>query len=56
MLRMHHRKTLWIYWTIVMLGFWMMVAPLSFDFGTAAVTPPGGSTCFAGSGYFNGVF
>lgn len=39
MLRMHHQKTLWIYWMIVMLGIWMMVAPVTFGFGTAITTP-----------------
>lgn len=39
MLRMHHRRTLWIYWTIIMLGIWMMVAPATFGFGTATTVP-----------------
>lgn len=42
MLRMHHQKTLWIYWTIVMLGVWMMAAPVTFDYATATTTPAGG--------------
>ena len=40
MLRMHHQKTLWIYWMIILLGVWMMVAPATFGFGTATATPP----------------
>ena len=32
MLAAHHRQTLWVYWTIVMLGFWLLVAPFSFGY------------------------
>uniref|UniRef100_C6E1C6 Vitamin K epoxide reductase n=1 Tax=Geobacter sp. (strain M21) TaxID=443144 RepID=C6E1C6_GEOSM len=42
MLRMHHEKTLWVYWTVVLLGVWMMAAPLSFDYATAVTSPAGG--------------
>lgn len=44
MIYMHHGKTLWVYWTVILLGVWMIVAPFSFDYGAAAVTPPGGRT------------
>ena len=42
MLRMHHEKTLWVYWTLLILGFWMMLTPLTFDFATATTAPAGG--------------
>jgi uncharacterized membrane protein len=32
MLHMHHKQTLWVYWTIVMLGFWLLAAPFSFGY------------------------
>lgn len=42
MLRRHHRKTLWIYWTLIILGFWMVLSPLTFDYSTGVVQPSGG--------------
>lgn len=42
MLHMHHMQTLWIYWTIVLLGVWMVVSPLTFDYGKGTVEPAGG--------------
>ena len=42
MLRMHHQQTLWIYWTVVLLGFWMVLSPLTFQYGKAMVEPSGG--------------
>src|SRR5919106_3888917 len=42
MLKMHHQQTLWIYWTLVLLGFWMLLSPLTFDYGKAVVEPSGG--------------
>ncbi|MBK6264058.1 vitamin K epoxide reductase family protein [Marivirga sp. S37H4] len=42
MLQMHHKQTLWIYWLIVLLGFWMVFTPLSFDYAKNAVEPSGG--------------
>ncbi len=38
----HHRQTLWIYWTIVLLGFWMLVSPFTFSYGTGVTEPSGG--------------
>lgn len=32
MLRHHHRNTLWIYWTLVMLGVWTLIAPFQFGY------------------------
>jgi hypothetical protein len=42
MLREHHRKTLWVYWTVVLLGLWMVVQPFTFGLGVGAVEPSGG--------------
>ena len=42
MLHMHHMQTLWIYWTLVMLGIWMVASPLTFDYGKNVVEPSGG--------------
>ncbi len=32
MLRAHHKHTLWVYWSILMLGFWMVLAPITFGY------------------------
>lgn len=40
----HHRQTLWVYWVIVLLGFWMIASPLTFDYGKNVVSPAGGRT------------
>ena len=42
MLKMHHMQTLWIYWAVVILGFWMALSPLTFDYGRAVAEPGGG--------------
>jgi uncharacterized membrane protein len=42
MLHMHHRQTLWVYWLVVMLGFWVLLSPLTFDYGKNPVLPSGG--------------
>ncbi|MBW3598083.1 MAG: vitamin K epoxide reductase family protein, partial [Planctomycetes bacterium] len=44
MLKMHHKHTLWVYWTIIMLGCWLLVAPFSFGYLNAElwVDPSGG--------------
>ncbi len=42
MLKEHHKKTLWVYWVIVLLGFWMIASPLTFDYGKNVVEPAGG--------------
>ena len=42
MLRKHHKKTLWVYWMIVMLGIWLIFSPLTFDYGKDIVAPSGG--------------
>lgn len=30
MLRMHHKQTLWLYWTLPLLGLWLILAPVTF--------------------------
>ncbi len=30
MLKMHHKQTLWVYWTLPLLGLWLLVAPFHF--------------------------
>lgn len=42
MLKMHHNNTLWIYWTIIILGVWLLVSPLTFSYGKDIVQPSGG--------------
>ena len=32
MLHMHHKHTLWIYWTLPLLGIWLLVAPFNFGY------------------------
>lgn len=32
MLRAHHRNTLWIPWTLILLGFWLLLAPFTFGY------------------------
>ncbi len=39
MLQMHHMQTLWIYWTIVLLGCWLILSPLTFSYGKGTVLP-----------------
>jgi hypothetical protein len=42
MLHMHHMQTLWIYWSLIILGIWMVMSPLTFDYGRAVAEPSGG--------------
>ena len=42
MLHMHHQKTLWIYWMLVLLGIWLVLSPLTFSYGVGTVEPSGG--------------
>lgn len=44
MLAMHHKQTLWIYWTLPLLGLWMLCAPFSLGYFNEAlwVQPSGG--------------
>lgn len=38
----HHAATLWIPWTLVLLGVWTMLAPVTFGYDTGVVEPSGG--------------
>ncbi len=44
MLKMHHRQTLWVYWTLPLLGIWMLSAPWTFGYlnEESWVDPSGG--------------
>ena len=42
MLEEHHGKTLWVPWTVILLGLWTLIHPFAFDYGTGAVPPAGG--------------
>lgn len=44
MLRMHHQQTLWVYWSLIILGFWTLLAPFSFGYLSESlwVQPSGG--------------
>ena len=50
-LEMHHQATLWIYWTLIMLGVWMLLAPVTLGYGNASlwVEPGGGRGAWLGS-------
>lgn len=44
MLKMHHSQTLWVYWTLPLLGVWLIVAPFNFGYLNESlwVNPSGG--------------
>ena len=42
MLHMHHMQTLWIYWMLIILGFWMLFSPFTFSYSIGTVEPSGG--------------
>lgn len=42
MLHRHHAQTLWVYWSLVMLGIWMIASPLTFAYDIQTVEPSGG--------------
>jgi len=42
MLHQHHKQTLWVYWTLIALGVWMVLAPLTFDLAKGNALPSGG--------------
>lgn len=43
-LEQHHRQTLWVPWTLVLLGVWLLVAPSAFGYGNPDLwtVPSGG--------------
>jgi hypothetical protein len=44
MLRTHHQQTLWVYWTLIVLGIWLAIAPFTFGYLNADLwcDPSGG--------------
>jgi uncharacterized membrane protein len=44
LLRTHHRRTLWIPWTVVLLGVWLLTSPVTFGYRNDALwtVPSGG--------------
>lgn len=42
MLGMHHAQTVWVWWTLILLGVWMVLAPLTFGQVGMRVEPSGG--------------
>lgn len=42
MLEMHHKQTLWVYWTLILLGLWMLASPFTFGYDTDLSQPAGG--------------
>lgn len=42
MLRLHHEQTLWVYWLLILLGFWLVLNPLTFSYSQGTVEPSGG--------------
>lgn len=42
MLKMHHKQTLWVYWSILLLGAWMVVFPFTFSYSQGVVEVSGG--------------
>lgn len=42
MLHSHHDQTLWVYWTLILLGFWLISTPLTFSYDVGVVSPSGG--------------
>lgn len=42
MLHMHHMQTLWVYWLVIILGFWTLLSPLTFNYDIGTVQPSGG--------------
>jgi len=42
LLHEHHRQTLWVYWTLILLGVWTMAAPFNFGYGQHLAMPAGG--------------
>lgn len=41
MLNMHYNQTLWIYWTVIILGVWLLMSPFTFSYGLDIAQPPG---------------
>lgn len=41
-LRQHHANTLWVYWLLILIGFWLVLNPLTFSYSRGGVEPSGG--------------
>jgi hypothetical protein len=41
-LEQHHRRTLWVYWALLILGLWTLLSPLTFAYDLGVVAPSGG--------------
>ncbi|GAA4469688.1 hypothetical protein [Novipirellula rosea] len=35
----HHAQTAWVWWTLILLGVWTMVAPYSFGYASNPISP-----------------
>lgn len=42
MLQKHHKQTLWVYWSVIIIGAWLILAPFTFNYGMSVATPSGG--------------
>lgn len=44
MLKMHHKQTLWVYWSLPLFGIWLLTSPFTFGYlnPDAWVSPSGG--------------
>ncbi len=42
MMKKHHRQTLWVWWSIILLGVWLMTFPATFGYAVGVVEPAGG--------------
>lgn len=42
MAQRHHAKTLWIYWSLILLGIWVFLSPFTFSYFKGWVIPAGG--------------
>ena len=48
LLEQHHQRTLWVYWTIILLGLWTLLSPLTFAYDLGTVSPAGGRSVWLG--------
>jgi hypothetical protein len=48
LLARHHERTLWVCWTIALLGLWTLLSPLTFAYDLGTVTPAGGRSVWLG--------
>lgn len=57
MLRMHHKQTLWIDWTLIAFGAWLMLAPVTFGYQNSHlwVDPSGGRGVWFGNAAHTGL-